>query len=287
MKTKRMLWPFVLADNRLAEVYLQQQAAKGLILDHFGLWGFVASYRIEEPQHRLFCVDGFKGNKEEQGRYLRMAKDAGWKYVAELPGHIFFISEEGENPVPTQTDWREEYLQIRKSLWSTEMPVGIVLIVFLVLLIALDPTGFLPLILKTPQALCAYIFGTIGFVKAVSFYVKSSLALRRDKPLSKGNWKNAMFLGYTRAVTGIATFVLMIVNGTIKAVNLPGEGIWSKETGLYIALIGTAVFIFSGVRSKDTDDLGRTVMHTDKESKRLKKIGKTLIIVGLIIVFLA
>jgi len=287
MKTTRRLWPFVLADNKLAEEYLEQQAANGFILNGFSAWGFMASYRIEEPQKRAFCIDGFKGNRDEQGRYIRMAKDAGWNYAAELPGHIFFISEEGQTPIPTQTDWREEYMQIRKSLWSLEMPVGIILIAFFILMAALDPTGFLLTILKSPQVLCIYIFGTIGFVKAVLFYVKSTLAVRRDVPMTKGNWKAAMFWGYVRALAGIAACVLIIVNGVINNVNLPDEGIWSKDTGFCVALLGTGIFIFSGVRSKDIDDLGRVVTHTDKESKRLKKIGKTIIIVGMIIVFLA
>lgn len=287
MKHVNRIWPFVLADNKLAEEYLEKQAAKGLILDGFGGWGFIASYRVEKPQQRTFCIDGFKGNWDEQGHYLRMAKDAGWKYAAELPGHIFFISEEGQTPIPTQTDFKEEYLQIRKSLWSLEMPVGIVLLAFFILMAALDPTGFLLTIVESPQILCAYIFGTIGFVKALLFYVKSSLAIRRNIPISEGNWKAAMFWGYIRALTGLASFTLMIVNGFNTAVNLPEEGIWSKTTGLYVAILGTIIFIYSGVRSKGIDDLGRTVTHTDEDSKRLKKVGKALIIVGMIIIFLA
>lgn len=286
MKTTKRLWPFVLADNRLAEAYLQEQAAKGLILDHFGLWGFMASYRIEEPQQRFYCIDGFKGDKDEQGRYIRMAKDGGWEYVTELPGHIFFISEEGENPVPTQTDWREEYLQIRKSLWSFEMPVGIMLLAFFVLLIWIDPTGFITTMLSSPRVICIYIFGSIGFIKAALFYLKSEIALRRDIPIGKSNWKQALFWGYTRAIAGLATFSLMILNGIVTATQSAQGGDWLTDASLLMMAAGTALYIASGVIGKNIDDLGRTVYHADENTKKLKKLSKILIVVGFVIYIL-
>lgn len=281
MKTTKRLWPFVLADNKLAAEYLEKQAAKGLVLEKFELWGFVASYKKEEPQIRSFCVDGFVGDKEEQGRYIRMAKDAGWQYVAEQPGHLFFISKENETPIPTQTDWREEYLQIRKSLWTTEMPVGI-LLGFLALFASIDPAGLLKMFIESPEVWAIYAFGTISFVKAVLFYVKSSLAFRRNVPMKNGSWKAAVFWGYLRAVTGIAAFGCMIAYGISNAADGIGVGNWGEKAGLYVVILGMILYITTGVRSKSTDDLGRIVRYQDEKSKKIGNLGAILMMVGLI-----
>ncbi len=283
MKTTKRLWPFVLADNKLAEEYLEKQASKGLVLESFDLWGFVASYRKELPQKRAFCIDGFKGDKDEQGRYIRMAKDAGWQYVTEQPGHLFFISNEEETPIPTQTDWREEYAQIRKSLWSFDMPVGIILIGFLALCLAVDPEIFPLMVKESIQVFCIYLFGTISFVKALLFYIKSSLALRKDMPMKSDNWKQAFFWGYIRAVTGIAAFGFMIYNGIINTAEDISSGNFGETASLYMVILGAALFIITGTRSKSTDDLGRTVRYTDEKSKELGQLGKILIVSGLLV----
>lgn len=273
MKTTKRLWPFVLADNKLAAEYLEKQAAKGLVLESINSYGLWATYRKEEPQQRHYCVDGFKGKKKEQGRYIRMAKDAGWHYVAELPGHIFFSAEPGTNPVPTQTDWREEYLQIRKGLWSQDIPLGIFATILLLLLgwiwKALEIEGGLPMDWEVLYSLAIFGFILVGFVKSLWFYLKSAIALRRDMPMKPGSMTSAMVWGYTRTLLGIGAFAgVFCRSATIFAKDFQGSFDMAFFAGGAV-IVSTILCIVIGLRVIKTDELGRKVFPTDGKLKAL------------------
>ena len=272
MKTTKRLWPFVLADNKLAEEYLEKQASKGLVLESINIYGLWATYRKEAPQKRRYCVDGFKGKKEEQGRYIRMAKDAGWHYVAELPGHIFFSAEPDTNPIPTQTDWREEYLQIRKGLWSQDIPIGIFLVISLLLLgwlwNALE-VGVLPIDGEVLYSFAIFGFILIGFIKAIWFYLNSAIALRRDIPMRQGSMKCAMAWGYGRAILGIGVMIGLIYRCVkIFAEDFQG-GIDLTSFAGGSVIVSTILCIVIGLRVIKTDELGRKVFPTDGKAKTL------------------
>lgn len=277
MKTTKRLWPFLLADNKLAEKYLEKQAEKGLILQSIFPWGLWATYRCEAPQKRKYCIDGFKGNLDEHGRYLRMANDAGWSYVTDLPGYIFFVSKEGEQPTPTQTDWREEYLQIRKGLWSMDMPMGIVASVLLILLGAfLHWIGFeegLPLEWKTIHSEIIFIFFLMGFARAIWFYIKSEVALRRNEPMALSSAKSAMIWGYTREFVGIVwVFGLWYNCITILLENLQADDPIVFTSTAVLSLV-TVVFLVIMSKLMETDDLGRKRVKQDTKSKIILGLG--------------
>ena len=273
MKTTKRLWPFVLADNKLAEEYLEQQAAKGLLLERIGNFGILATYSCVEPQERQFCIDGFKGKKEEQGRYLRIAKDAGWDYVTEQPGHIFFVNREGETPVPMQTDWREEYLQIRKGFWKQDIPLGIFASILLLLLAwlwkVLEIEGGLPMDWRSLYSYACFIFVLIGFAKAIWFYLKSEFALRRDVPMNLGTMKSAMAWGYGRVVIGILWLLGVWCNGATILMKDFKTGINPVSIAAVVMICCLIVFIIIGIRLTKTDELGRKVFKNDDRSKRL------------------
>ena len=288
MKTTKRLWPFVLADNKLAEEYLEKQASKGLILDSINIYGLWATYRKEEPQKRRYCVDGFKGKKEEQGRYIRMAKDAGWHYVTELPGHIFFSAEPDTNPIPTQTDWREEYLQIRKGLWSQDIPIGIFLIILLLLLGWLWNAwnvGPLPIDWEVLYSFAIFGFILIGFVKAIWFYLKSAIALRRAIPMRKGSMKCAMAWGYTRTILGIGAFAgVFYRSAAVFAKDFQGSFNMASIAGGAV-IVATLLCIVIGLRVIKTDELGRKAFPTDGKSKTLLYGSWILVAVTMIFYF--
>ena len=289
MKTTKRIWPFVLADNKLAEAYLEKQAAKGLILERIGNYGFIATYRKEEPQDRHYCVDGFKGKKDEQGRYIRMAKDAGWHYVTQQPGHIFFTAEPCTNPVPTQTDWREEYQQIRKGLWSQDMPLGIFTTLFILLMVwlwrALEINESLPLNWETIYTYAIFVFIYIGFLKGILFYIKSAVALRRDKPMKPGSFKIAMLWGYARAISGIIMFAGLIYR--CVSMMLPDMMGGVNITSLAgTSVIGSTILAcVLGVKVVKTDELGRRVFQDDKKSKLILRGTWALIAASLLFYF--
>lgn len=282
MKHVKRIWPFVLADNKLAEEYLKQQAAKGLLLEGIGNYGFFATYRCVEPQKREFCIDGFKGKKEEIERYVRLAKDAGWDYVTEQPGHIFFVNQEGTNPVPMQTDWREEYLQIRKGLWSQDLPLGIFLGVMIGLIITLfGGIGYeegLPMDWRSLYGYAIFIFIFIGFIKALWFYVKSEIALRRDEPMKLGRMKQAKLWGYGRAITGVIWVPGVVCNGGIVLWEQMQTGINVHSFATAALITCTILFIVIGIRLTKTDELGRKVFKSDEESKRLLHLSIALLV---------
>lgn len=289
MKSTKRLWPFVLADNKLAEAYLEKQAAKGLILDSINIYGLWATYRIEEPQKRHYCVDGFKGKKEEQGRYVRMAKDAGWHYVTELPGHIFFAADPGTNPVPTQTDWREEYLQIRKGLWSQDMPLGIftsiMLLLFAWLWKALE-VGPLPIDWEVLYSLAIFGFILLGFIKAICFYLRSAIALRRDMPMRQGSMKSAMVWGYTRTILGICGFAGVFYRGvTVFAEDFQGGMDVASFAGGAV-IVATILCVVIGLRVIKTDELGRKVFPKEGKAKTLS-YGSWILVAATLIFYFA
>lgn len=70
--------------------------------------------------------------------YLQLAQDGGWEIAAADYGFAFFVSCEGEEPAPMQTDWQNGYRQIRKSFWRQDIPMGIILLLALALINSIE-----------------------------------------------------------------------------------------------------------------------------------------------------
>lgn len=213
----KRLWPFMKADYRAAEEYLQQMAEKGLMLKSLDpLWmGLfpIATYEKVRPQKRKYCIDGFSGDEEKAEEYLQLAKDAGWEITAADYGFAFFVSHEGEEPAPMQTDWQNGYRQIRKSFWRQDIPMGIILLLALALLNTIENFQLWDLLMMKESVsagvffIIFILFSLVPLVRAVNFYIRSEKAIRRDTPMQPRTMKTARLLGLTHSFTGIGLTV--------------------------------------------------------------------------------
>lgn len=234
-KTVKRIWPFMWADYKSAEKYLEKMAAKGLMLKAiddflFAGFGFIATYEVTKPQKRKFCIDGFKGNTEDVERYMVMAEDAGWYVVAADYGILIFASKENENPTPLQTDWKNEYRLIRKSFWKIDIPLGIGALLIIYMFYKLesleDVNMFEPINLTLIYILLFFIFSLAGLFRAVTFYIRSELAIRRDVPLKQISDAGAKLWGMLHSVIGL--LIALIMFGRLAAYLY--NGVFSGET---------------------------------------------------------
>lgn len=217
-KTVKKIWPFMWADYKSAEKYLEKMAAKGLMIKNieaFIFEGFnsIAVYEVTEPQHRKFCIDGFKGSAEDAQHYITMAEDAGWEGVAADYGILIFASKEGEHPTPLQTDWHNEYQQIRKSFWKMDIPLGIASLLMMYAFYKMDglleESIFKTFDLNTIYILAFFGFSLAGLLRAVAFYIRSTLAIRHNTPLKPLSETHARIWGMLHSINGIVIALFM------------------------------------------------------------------------------
>lgn len=214
------LWAFSRLDCRAAEQYLEKQAAKGYILKNIAqpylLW---ATFEKTAPKKIRYCIDSLNGDKAERQAYIEFAADGGWHAVCILSGQIVFASEEGENPPPMQTDWQEEYRQIRKSLWKPDIPMGIFVIILFWLMYKL--MGFLDIDVTVGEIMTAGHFMGFGlavfaiscmavFLRAVLFYIRSEIAIRKGVPLKPAKSETGRFWAIMHIFYGIALLWISI-----------------------------------------------------------------------------
>lgn len=218
-KTVKKLWPFMWADYKTAESYLERMASKGLMLKSlenfvYAGFGYLAVYEKTKPQKRKFCIDGFKGSLEEAERYITMAEDAGWEGITADYGILVFASKEGESPVPMQTDWHNEYRQIRKSFWKFDIPLGICTLLIFAFFAKIESlpgeTFFSEFNIALVYIIAFFIFSLAGLLRAVTFYIRSEIAIRRDVPLNPVGEKRARLWGSLHSLTGICVALIML-----------------------------------------------------------------------------
>ena len=208
------LWAFSRLDCRAAEQYLEKQAAKGYILKSIAqpylLWG---TFEKTAPKKIRYCIDSLNGDKAERQAYIEFASDGGWHEVCTLPGQVIFASAEGENPPPMQTDWQEEYRQIRKSLWRSDIPMGIFVIALFLLTYKL--MDFLDIKVTAGEIMTAGYSRSLAlvflailcmavFLRAVLFYIQSEIAIRRGVPLKPAKSETGRFWSIMHIFYGIA-----------------------------------------------------------------------------------
>ena len=189
-KTVRRLWPFSWADGEAAAEYLAKQAEKGLILkgliNHLGKTnlGIIAVYEKTQPQKRTYWVDIFTVKTEEDI----------YAYQQE-------VSEEGESPEPLESDWREQYRCIRRSLRSSDIPFGLGTVLLLLVFLKVEADSGVGAFLKgllsvemIPfwfRALC----GISCLVRSIGFYIRSERAMKENRPIEPRSMESAFLWG--------------------------------------------------------------------------------------------
>ena len=204
-KTVNRLWMFSWADYEAAALYLEQMAAKGLLLS--GVRGFpmiksigmIAAFEKGRPQKRKYSIDIFPGKGEEEAaHYLQMAADSGWEVIDAINGVGFFQSAEGAEPVPLQTDWRLQCREIRRGCWRGEGTFGLATLglLYLSFKFGIGVTSlFLAPSLNSLFLAAGLLFGILSLARILLYTAESGIALWRDKPMRSKSLKAAKLWG--------------------------------------------------------------------------------------------
>lgn len=257
-KTIRRLWMFHNLDYKAAEEYLNRQAEKGLVLQKIGPWGLIAAFTRDESGKKVsYSIDGCHGSREEIRKYIDFAADGGWYHVAAVPGMLIFASKPGERPTPMQTDWREEYRQIRKGLWKYDLPVGIVCLACLWLMFkAFSLLGIYPswddVSFKEVVFLVWMVTLLLLFLRSVWFYIRSEAAIRRGKPMKQPGEGVVRFWGGIHIAMVLLFFTTLLIQFGSTAQDLLKEGSVLDYTILAVLiLIAVAALLFKPKREQD------------------------------------
>lgn len=207
-KTVRRLWPFSWADGEAAAEYLAKQAEKGLILkgliNHMGKTnlGIIAVYEKTRPQKRAYWIDIFTVKAEEDiYEYQQKVSDRGWTFVTGVPGMGIYVSEEGERPEPLETDWKEQYRRIRRSLRASDIPFGIGTVLLLLILLKVEADSGISAFFKGLLSIemipfwFLALFGLSCLARSIGFYIRSERAMRENHPVKSLSMESAFLWG--------------------------------------------------------------------------------------------
>lgn len=124
--TKRVFWGFLSFDYKAMEVYLEEMAEKGWMLEKVG--GLTAKFKAIEPKRYKFCVDIFEGggpltpeNTSEAIEYRNRCQELGWSFITSQDYLQFFCIEEGAYLSPIQGDERLEQKIVESTLIKREI----------------------------------------------------------------------------------------------------------------------------------------------------------------------
>jgi len=125
-KTKRVFWGFFSLDYKAIEVYLEEMAEKGWMIEKVGR--MTAKFRAIEPQKLKFYVDVFKEGgplapekTKEAEEYRRLCQESGWTFITSQDYLQFFYADGDKDPVPIQTDEDLEQKIVETTLWKGEL----------------------------------------------------------------------------------------------------------------------------------------------------------------------
>lgn len=214
----KKLWAFSRLDYKAAEQYLQKQAAKGYILKEINQFSLLwATYEKTEPKEIHYCIDGLSGDKAARQEYIDFAADGGWHLVCQMSGQVVFASEEGKNPPPVQTDWENEYRQMRKSLWKLDIPMGIFIGIFFWFMLKFHLWSF-DASLTAVESIGEILFDILAlsvfivFLRAIWFYIRSEIAIRQGKPLKPSGLRTGRFWAVMHINYGIGILLVIASN---------------------------------------------------------------------------
>lgn len=229
MKTVDRFWPFMKADYRAAEAYLEAQSRKGLHITHIDSNAVLATYERGEPRNLKYTIDYYNGETKEREAYKTLLADAGWQHVANMDMYMIFASKENATPVPIHTDWQEEYHSMRKGLWRYEIPLGIIAVVaaFFLSRESVEITS-----IDQWAALLGLVgmigFGATGLLHSVIVYWKTTWAFHRQTPMVSQSYTRAKALGIAHASFATCVVVGWLVRvGLIVEESIAEGNIWA------------------------------------------------------------
>lgn len=102
-KIKRAFWGFFSLDYKAVEIYLEEMAEKGWMLEEVGR--ITAKFKAIEPKKLKFYVDVFEGGGPltpeitiEAVEYRNLCQESGWNFITSQDYLQFFYAEEDKKP---------------------------------------------------------------------------------------------------------------------------------------------------------------------------------------------
>lgn len=130
MQKKKITKLFFAWQDEKEQVWLEQMAAHGWVLDEVGLIRY--TFCKQEPQHIRYRLDyqEIKGN--DLLEYLSLFTDAGWEYKGRMNNWFYFAAKDPETgEIYTDTQSKiEKYKRVLRTLLITLLPVTYSLISF-------------------------------------------------------------------------------------------------------------------------------------------------------------
>jgi len=201
-KTKRVFWGFFALDYKVISIYLEEMAEKGWMLEKVGR--MTAKFTAIEPRRLTFYVDVFKdegpltpANTKGSEEYRSLCQASGWTFITSQDYLQYFYADEGNDPVPIQTDEVLEQKIVETSLFKQELLSTLLfLIVGIATLVLYFPVKHHNLLtfagvagtLLFPILFIAVLASTIYSLTRV---LKARKNIKRGLPLEKPTLKNA------------------------------------------------------------------------------------------------
>lgn len=188
--TKRKITPFTFYDRTGIESKLEDQAAKGWLLEKCAASGWI--YRRIEPAKIHFSVvyfpaaDPFDPHpSDKQVRFQEFCEHTGWELIASNAQMQIFCNRR-ENPIPIETDPVIEVENIHKSVKKTMFPAYVSNLILAIMQIGLAAQRFswdpltellsLPAMLATLFWCLDVVFWTILLGMYFHWYIRAKKA---------------------------------------------------------------------------------------------------------------
>lgn len=248
MKLVDRFWPFLKADYRSIEKYLEEQSRKGLHIRMVDSYGIRATYEKSEPRSIKYCLDYFSGTEEEANAYQTMLCDAGWNFVGQIDENLIFASNDGETPPRIHTDSEEEYRSIRRGLWMFDLPIGVISLILSYFVFTnvseiMSHSQWFYLL----GCICMTGFSLIGLYRSLLFIYRSKIAVLKNEPLKVSNYKVAKFWGQLHAFLGVGMGVGFVGRLSIGLESIEGNQLLAKI--LFFGTIAAWLVIIFGMNT--------------------------------------
>lgn len=269
-KYKRTVWGFSKLDCNAMIHYLERMADKGWLIvridDRFAIFKSVA------PENYSFDIDisddfGIGMSTAEVGvnkgftEYIELCGESGWHYLCSWGYLHFFSSNEGEEPVPLQTDKDMEEENIFSKLWKGEVSKHLrILILWLAMALLVFNLWFgggkvndhvlrKENFLMNAAMVLFYIIPTaFAFIYTLWWYGKARLHIRQYGVPAHSTMRTARFRAGARVAINIAYLILLwslLLHSSIKDGSL-ASSVYTRlvVSGLPLIVIISAVVMY-------------------------------------------
>lgn len=249
-KTKRVFWGFFSLDYKAMEIYLEEMARNGWMLEKIGQ--FIAKFRAIEPQNLKFYVDVFKKggtltseNNEELVAYRKLCQESGWTFITSQEYLQFFYADGGSEPLPLQTDEEIELKIVENTLLKRELVgIFIVLIASIYVVINIKYDNILSFVGVTSIFLfpILFIFTAISAIYSIIWIVTARRNIKNGLSITKPTLKSAR--RRIIAFNGSTWIIILILMLAFIA------DAFFKPNYILISVLGPilGIFIGSGIR---------------------------------------